>query len=130
MMQNGYFKLVTMPSGFGVKLFPPKDGGEEIRINELLHYLEAENIRYELSAIKKVLDEKREQVCMLGLGECPKVDERYLLDISADAMSVTARFLPPSDTGTRLTVDEFMLIKVLLPCFIEAAEPLPKDISF
>lgn len=108
MMQNGYFKLVTMPSGFGVKLFPPKEGGEEIRINELLHYLESENIRYELSAIKKVLDERREQVCMLGLGECPKVDERYLLDISSDAMSVTARFLPASDTGNRLTLDEFV----------------------
>ena len=54
-MQNGYFQLVKTPSGFGIKIVPPKDGGEEIRITELMHYLDSENIRYELSTIKKVL---------------------------------------------------------------------------
>lgn len=105
-MQNGYFQLVKAPGGFGVKIVPPIDGGEDIRINELLHYLEGENIKYELSSLKKVLEENKERVCMLGLGDCPAVDERYLLDISADAMSVTARFIPPSETGKRLSVDE------------------------
>lgn len=107
-MRNGYFKLVNTPSGFGIKLVPPSDGGEEIRVSEMLRYLDAENIRYELSAIKKILDENKEQVCLLGLGDCPAIDEKYSLDISEDAMTVTARFLPPSDTGNRLSVAEFI----------------------
>ena len=39
-MQNGYFQLVNEPNGYGVKLYQPKDGGEPIRIGELLDYLD------------------------------------------------------------------------------------------
>jgi len=105
-MQNGYFQLVKTPSGFGIKIVPPKDGGEEIRITELMHYLDSENIRYELSTIKKVLEDKSGQVCMLGLGDCPAVAERYKLEVSADAMSAVVRFIPASETGRRLSADE------------------------
>lgn len=107
-MQNGYFQLVKTPNGFGVKLVPPIGGGADIRVSEMLHYLDGENIKYELSALKKALDENREQVCMLGLGDCPVVDEKYTLDISSDAMTATARFIAPSETGKRLTVDEIV----------------------
>uniref|UniRef100_UPI004055D7F5 DUF342 domain-containing protein n=1 Tax=Acetatifactor sp. TaxID=1872090 RepID=UPI004055D7F5 len=105
-MQNGYFQLVKTPTGYGVRLVPPVDGGEDIRIAELVHYLEEEHISYELGAIKKALEEKCEQVCFLAMGECPAVNEKYQLEVSSDYMSATARFFPPSETGHRITFNE------------------------
>lgn len=107
-MQNGYFQLVKIPGGFGIRLFPPTDGGEDIRIGELLHYLDEENIQYNLGILKKAVEEKREQVCPLGPGECPVVDEKYQLEVSSDFMSATMRFFAPSETGKRLTFNEVL----------------------
>ena len=39
MAVNGYFQLVNIQGGFGVKCVPPKDGGDAIQINELMEYL-------------------------------------------------------------------------------------------
>ena len=105
-MQNGYFQLVKAPGGFGIRLFPPIDGGEDINISELLHYLDGENINCDISTLKKAIEEKKEQVCFLGVGECPVVNEKYQLNVSDDNMVATMRFYAPSETGTRLNFAE------------------------
>lgn len=107
-MQNGYFQLVKTPGGFGVRLIPPVDGGEEIRISELMHYLDSENVVYDTASLKRAVEGKSNTVCFLGTGECPAIDEHYQLDIDSDYMSASARFIPPSETGKRLTFDEFI----------------------
>ncbi len=107
-MQNGYFQLVKAPNGFGVKLVPPMGGGEDIRIVELLEYLDGEKISYELGTLKRAIEEGREQVCFLAMGECPVVNEKYQLKVSSDCMSATARFFPASETGQRLSLAEIM----------------------
>lgn len=106
-MRNGYFQLVKAPGGFGVRLFPPEDDGEGIRILELLNYLDREEFHYNLNEIKQAVEENKDTVCFLGAGECPACAETYTLDISSDGMSATARFYPPSETGNRITFDEF-----------------------
>ncbi|MBQ2803170.1 MAG: DUF342 domain-containing protein [Lachnospiraceae bacterium] len=40
--------------------------------------------------------------------DCPVVSERYSLELGSDNMSVTARFIPASETGERITFDEFL----------------------
>lgn len=107
-MQNGYFQLVKTSNGYGVRLFPPVDGGEDIRIGELIHYLEEHNINYDLGALKMAIGEKTDQVCFLAMGECPVVNEKYQLEVSSDLMSATARFFPPSETGARLSFAEVL----------------------
>lgn len=107
-MQNGYFQVVKASNGFGIRLVPPVDGGEDIRIGELLHYLDEEKISYELSALKRAIEEKRDQVCFLTAGECPIINEKYRLEVSTDLMSATVRFFPPSETGARLTLNEVL----------------------
>ena len=35
-MQNGYFRMAnTGMGGYGLKIFPPQDGGEPVRLNEV-----------------------------------------------------------------------------------------------
>lgn len=107
-MRNGYFQVVKTSNGYGVRLFPSVDGGEDIRIAELLHYLDGENIRYDVGTLKRAVEEKREQVCFLAMGECPVIDEKYQLTVSEDFMSATMRFFPPSETGKRLNLNEVL----------------------
>lgn len=105
-MQNGYFQIVKAPGGYGVKLVPPVDGGEEIRTYELINYLDKEQIGYDLNSIKRALEANIETVSFLERRDCPAIDERYTLELSEDNMSAVVRFYPPSETGKRINLDE------------------------
>lgn len=105
-MRNGYFQLVKTSGGFGIKIVPPTDGGEDIRIAELTHYLDSANIGYDLTGIKRAMVSRTEEICFLGPGECPAINEMYGLSVSSDFMTATVRFFPASETGNRLSVEE------------------------
>lgn len=108
MARNGYFQLVNIQTGFGIKCIPPQDGGEAVRINEVMDYLGARNLVYDLSMLRKAVEAGTEQVLLLGAGPCPAEPEGYVLKISEDMMMVTARFYPPSETGRRMSMEEFL----------------------
>ncbi len=109
-MQNGYFQLANVPNGgFGVKFFPPKDGGEDFPIMELAGYLDKQGIVYELVKLKEFQSSGEESTCFLGQGVCPVVNETYQISISDDSMSATVRFYAPAETGTRIGFNEFLL---------------------
>lgn len=107
-MSNGYFQLVKTVEGVGVKLFPARDGGEEIKTTELQAYLERGGYTYDLTTLHKAILEQRELVFPLGAGQCPPYKEDYQITVSADNMTAVARFFAPSETGKRLTLDEFI----------------------
>ncbi len=108
MERNGYFQLVSTRTGFGIKCIPPEDGGETIRIGEVMDYLGVRNLVYDLSVLKNVINADTEQIMPLAPGPCPAEQESYQLKISEDQMTVTARFYPPSETGKRITMEEFI----------------------
>jgi len=107
-MRNGFFQLVNTPGGFGVRIFPPQDGGEQIHIIELMTYLDHQCIEYNLQKIKEAVTTGRDTVVFLGTGRCPECAEAYTLNISEDSMSATVRFYPASDTGKRMSIEEFL----------------------
>lgn len=107
-MQNGYFQLVGVPGGgYGIKFFPPKEG-DAVGIGEVVTWLDGQNIAYELGSLKQFLESGREIICLLGKGECPVVHETYQLNISEDHMLATVRFYPPSESGKRISFNEFL----------------------
>ena len=108
-MKNGYYKVVKTPAGFGLKIFAPVDGGEPVRIQELINYLDNNGIRdYELDKVKEVCSSGQNELLELGTGDCPPIRENYLFSVSEDNMRAVARFTPPSDTGERMSYDEFV----------------------
>ncbi len=107
-MRNGYFQLVKTEDGFGVKLFPPKDGGEAVQLAELMNYLDSHQIEYEVKTLKEALGGDGDQVVPLGSTECPAVAESYRLQVDSDAMRAVARFYPASETGERMSQEEFV----------------------
>ena len=108
MAVNGYFQLVKIPGGFGIKCIPPQDGGEPVQMSELTDYLGSRNIDYDISQLKKASEADSAQVVRLSAGSCPTEQESYHLEISEDTMTATVRFYPPSETGQRMSMDEFM----------------------
>ncbi len=106
-MKNGYFQLVEAVGGFGIKLIPPEDGGESIRIADIMWYLDNGKVDYNLETLQKAIAEEKETVCFLGRGECPAFKEDYRLNVSADNMTAVVRFFPPTQTGKRMTFDDF-----------------------
>lgn len=75
-------------------------GGENVPLSELIDYLGARSIAYDISALSKAVNAGTVQVVPLGMGECPPEQESYLLEVSEDSMTVTARFYPPPRRGS------------------------------
>lgn len=107
-MQNGYFRLVSEPDGYGVALYQPRDGGEDIKLGELFGYLEGLGIDYDSKKIEMLLMGDEDSVCHLNRGNCPNCPETYQLAVEDEGMTVVVRFIPPSSTGKRMTLDDFM----------------------
>jgi hypothetical protein len=107
-MRNGYFKIVKTQGGFGLSVFAPKDGGEPVRVQELVNYLDTNRIVYDLTKVKDTAAASEDTVLELGEGECPEIRENYSFSVSDDNLRAIARFTPPSDTGERMTADEFI----------------------
>ncbi len=107
-MRNGFFKIVKAEGGFGIKLFPPVDGGESFQITEIMNYLSANSIDYDLNMLKRAVLTEEDCVFFLCAAPCPVINENYVLSVADDNMSATARFYPASDTGTRLNINEFI----------------------
>ncbi len=105
---NGYFRLENLEQGFGLKLMPPQNGGENIRIVEVIDYLESNNLVYDLSVLKEKIESGVEAEYFLKAGVCPVLAESYKLSISEDKMTATARFYPPTEGGRELTLEEFV----------------------
>jgi len=107
-MRNGYFRLISDSEGYGLALFRPRGGGEEIRPDELFEYLDGHGISYVKKKIEMLLGKSEDVACMLGSGKCPSIPETYTLKISEDGMVATVRFLPPSATGKRAAIEDLM----------------------
>lgn len=107
-MQNGYFRLVSVPDGYGVAIYRPQDGGEEIQLGEILGYLDSLGIVYDRKRIEMQLMDDADGVCYIGKGPCPVCSESYQLNVSEDGMTAYVRFIPHSETSHRITLDDFM----------------------
>lgn len=107
-MKNGFFQVVSAPGGYGLRLVPPEQGGEPVRLLELVNYLDRAGIGYSLDAIKSGIATNKETVVFLDKVDCPAIDEQYSLEVSEDNMSAVMRFIPASSTGRRLTFDDVL----------------------
>ncbi len=107
-MKNGYFKLTNCDGGFGLRIFPAVDGGDPVDIRELIAYLEREHLLCDQKELDAAVKSGVEQYIVISGTDCPVVNEDYQLNLEEGGMRAVARFFPPSETGKRLTMDEFL----------------------
>ena len=106
---NGYFQVIKQNNMCAVKLFPPTEGGEPIRREELMEYLSFKNITYDAKILVSMLADLSAVAVMptatpfrFSEGEFVKVD------ISPDNMLVTVRTIPPYEGAAPMSRAEFM----------------------
>lgn len=108
-MRNGYFRLVAIEQEYGLQLIPPVDGGENIKITEVVDYLERNKLVYDLSVLREKVLEGEQVTVPLAKGTCPSLPEDYVLNISEDKMSATVRFYPPSSVSDKMLTVEGLI---------------------
>ncbi len=104
-MQNGYFQVVKTPGGYGLQIFQPRDGGEAVRLQEVMDYLDKQSIPYDTMSVKKAILAEEDNVCFLECKDCPEIEETCQIETSQDNMQAVLRFYPASQTGKRITMD-------------------------
>ena len=105
---NGYFQLVVVPNGTGVKVFAPTDGGRAITVTDIREYLDQRSISYDVVKLDEAIQKADGSAVLFNGQKIMPERESYRLDISYDEMTATAFFYPPSDgeKGELMTADE------------------------
>lgn len=106
---NGYFQVVNNGGRINIKLIPPTDGGEAIRLDELTEYLSLKNISYDVKALYTLLGNLSE-VSYLDTATPFKFKEGESVRVfcAPDNMSVTVRIIPAFEGGEKMSREEFM----------------------
>ena len=109
MRRNGYFQLQLNDQSTFVRLFPPVDGGEPIRLDELRQYLSSKNFVPDPIDLNRVLSGLTEQKdYKLDDKKAFAEMEMFVLQVSDDKMTATARFYPPSNAGASLRKEDII----------------------
>lgn len=110
-MTNGYFQVTMSDDNIGIDFYPPTDGGENLKIEEVLKYLEKMKVMdYDLVslnlAFKKGQTEKA-HADILTRKMFP-IRETMLVKVVKEDMFAVARFYPPSTNGQRMSKEEIL----------------------
>lgn len=112
-MANGYFQVDIRSDASYVILYPPKDGGNPIKIDELERYL----ISNKLTEFKKVelkqgcdnvLESGKPALMRVGQNLPYKIREEMNIFLAEDKMSLSVRFYPPSVKGEHMDAEEIV----------------------
>ena len=110
MGKNGYFQIDLLPTASFVKIFPPEEGGEPVRVKEITSYLQGNGFTPpDITLIGKAIS-RTEGVQQLMIGGPVNffVNESMSLEPSLDKMELVCRFYPPSAQGGKLTKEAIL----------------------
>ncbi len=107
---NGYFRLVNGEKMSALRLFPPKEGGRPVTINDVAEYLTMKNYACDLPAIKRAVETAQKEETEILLNTQTRIAERecYKLTITPDKMQAYAKFYAASVGGENMTPQELV----------------------
>ena len=108
--RNGYFQLLVEEAKTSLKMYPPEGEGEPFPLGDLFNYLERLKIPYDMVETKSVYDSIEDGPVMMPLRRAYHYQEReiMILTVSEDKMSVTVRFMAPSNKGEKMDMVEIL----------------------
>jgi len=104
--RNGFFQIDPRADSTYINLYGSKGSGRPVDMKELEDYLNLHRISYEKMSLFSAVEKNIDQSFRLNREKCYEVNESMLLIPSADRMSLTARFYPPSKNGSRMDLEE------------------------
>lgn len=102
---DGYFILTNKTDGLYIKVFPSKNSGKNVEINDVIFMLENNNITdYNRNLIISKLSDLQETIeFKISDSKVEAIDEDMDVSVSIDKLSVYIRFTPPVGEGKKLT---------------------------
>lgn len=107
---NSYFQLNIRENGVYLHIFPAKENGESLNVQEVMNYLDECGVEgYNVQALNAALA-KTDQDQMLFLSEqtIDEVDEKAKVRVSDNRLMAFIRFYPPSEKGNYMTAKEIV----------------------
>lgn len=107
---NGYFQILLGDNVSFVRLYPPVDGGEPIRIDELRDYLTSKGYHVDAVELSKAVSKLGTQPVNFEIAQKRGVpcSESFSIRVTNDKMAAIARFYPFSTAGAALTREEII----------------------
>lgn len=98
---NSYFQLNIRENGVYVHVYPEKDGGKKLDIQELTNYLDKCGVEnYDLPELNRAISViKEEKDIFVSPDVISEVDEMANIRVTPDKMMAIIRFYPPSTNG-------------------------------
>ncbi len=111
-MGNGFFQVLYSEKGTYLKV-TKADGGEAVKVNEVMEYLNTQGIPYDLVTLNQNIGaanqgQGKEMIIPINPQIFRPINEIYKMWTSPDRMQVVARFYPPSTSGQRISMGEFL----------------------
>lgn len=106
MHKNGYFQLINIPGGHGLKIVAPKEDGKPVNVYDAINYLKNRNYPVELGKIAAEIQKGVDTVVPLAAAPCPVEHILVNSSLAEDGMSVTINLVPPSETGPKPSVSD------------------------
>lgn len=107
---NGFFQLDIRADGVYAHIYPAKDGGRDIAIQEFAAYLEKCGIRdYNLAELNRVISKADEELDVFISSEIiGEVPEMAMVRVTNGGMVAVVRFYPPSKYGKYMTEKDIL----------------------
>ncbi len=106
---NGCFSIVSKDGKCFLKLVPPTDGGEPIRLDDLSEYISIKNLSCDFKTLAKVATSIDKPVLFPTTTDFKYADSEFVkVMVSPDNMTVTMRVIPPYEGGKQMPREEFM----------------------
>lgn len=104
---NGYFQVIFKTVGVYLRCYPPTEDGRPINFKEVLDYLEAEKLPYDLKVLSDTINGLvEEQDVLLTVEKILPIKERCMVNITFDKMKANICLYPPSTDGKTCTLED------------------------
>lgn len=108
--KNGYFQLIIKDDGIYIKVFPSVEGGSQVRYEDISMYLTLIHVKdFNAKVLNDAIKGMR-AIAEVKIGNqtiLPQ-DERVILNVSNDKMTVIGRFYPPTTGGVLMKKDDIV----------------------
>jgi uncharacterized protein (DUF342 family) len=105
--KNSYFNLIIEDNKIKLKVYPPVEGGELLKLDDVTGYLQRNRIEeYDLKAINSVIHAVEVSEAVISNSKSYPINEYMEITVTPDRMFAVVRFFAPSNNGKRLSIDE------------------------
>lgn len=105
---NSYFQIVSKANKAYIRIFPATDGGQAIRKEELVEYLQLKNVMYDPKVLLEALIATEITDVETTFSYTRPDAEFVKVSITPDNMTCTVRMIAPFEGGPQMPKNEFM----------------------